>query len=86
MTDRHRSKEFLSFMEHVEKNTPKDQELHIILDNLSAHKITMIMDWVDSHPHVHFYFTLTSSSWWKVGLLSWNVEHFIEECSPALKN
>ena len=61
MTDRHRSKEFLSFMKHVEKNTPKDQELHVILDNLSAHKTTMIMDWVDSHPRVYFYFTSISN-------------------------
>lgn len=63
MTDRHRSKEFLGFLAHIEKSTPKDQELHIILDNLSAHKTPAVMDWVDNNPRVHFHFTPTSSSW-----------------------
>ena len=63
LTDRHRSKEFLSFIKHVEKSTPSNQELHIILDNLSAHKTPMIMDWLNNNPRVHFHFTPTSSSW-----------------------
>lgn len=63
VTDRHRSKEFLAFMKEVEKAAPKGQDLHIILDNLSAHKTKEVMAWVDQRPHVHFHFTPTSSSW-----------------------
>jgi len=63
VADRHRSKEFLGFLKHIEKNTPKDQELHIILDNLSAHKTTAVMSWVETNPRMHFHFTPTSSSW-----------------------
>lgn len=57
------SKEFLRFMKTVERKTPKGQELHIILDNLSAHKTPEVRDWLQTHPRVHFHFTPTSSSW-----------------------
>lgn len=63
ISDRTRSKEFLAFLKHVDKQTPQDQDLHIILDNLSAHKTSAIMDWLASNPRVHFHFTPTSSSW-----------------------
>lgn len=63
VTDRHRAKEFLGFLAEVEKATPKGQDLHIILDNLSAHKTEEVKTWVSNHPRVHFHFTPTSSSW-----------------------
>jgi len=63
LTDRARSKEFLAFLKHVDKSTPKDLDLHIILDNLSAHKTSLIKDWMAENPRVHFHFTPTSSSW-----------------------
>lgn len=39
------------------------QELHVILDNLSAHKTKAVRAWQASHPNVHFHFTPTYSSW-----------------------
>lgn len=63
LSDRTRSKEFLGFLKHIEKNTPKQQALHIILDNLSAHKTGEIKDWLEENPRVKFHFTPTSSSW-----------------------
>lgn len=63
LSDRTRSKEFLEFLKHVEKNTPKHQDLHIILDNLSAHKTSDVKDWLEENPRVKFHFTPTSSSW-----------------------
>lgn len=63
MTNRHRSREFLAFMKEVKANTPSDQDLHVILDNHSAHKTKEVMEWVESNPRVHFHFTPTSSSW-----------------------
>ena len=35
---RHRSQEFIQFLRRLERATPPDQALHLILDNLSAHK------------------------------------------------
>lgn len=63
VTDRHRAKEFIGFLRQVEKRTPKDKALHIILDNLSAHKTPDVNEWLEKHPRVHFHFTPTSASW-----------------------
>lgn len=57
------SKEFLSFLKLLDRRTHVDKELHIILDNLSAHKTQEIKDWVASRPRIHLHFTPTSSSW-----------------------
>ena len=38
VTERHRTKEFLYFMHQIERSTPKDLDLHVILDNSSTHK------------------------------------------------
>ncbi|MBL3619028.1 MAG: IS630 family transposase [gamma proteobacterium endosymbiont of Lamellibrachia anaximandri] len=35
---KHRHQEFLSFLKTVEKQTPKELELHLIVDNYSTHK------------------------------------------------
>jgi len=39
------------------------REVHIILDNLSAHKSQVVRDFLATHPNVHFHFTPTHSSW-----------------------
>ena len=61
--DRTRSKEFLSSLKLVNRKTPKDKQLHIVLDNLSAHKTKDIQAWLEENPRVHFHFTPTSASW-----------------------
>ncbi len=63
VTDRHRAKEFIEFLKQINKSAPKDLDLHIILDNLSAHKTTEVKVWLEKHPRVHFHFTPTSASW-----------------------
>jgi transposase len=60
---RSRSKEFLAFLKQVERQTPKDKDLHIVLDNLSAHKTKEVRDWIAKQPRIHFHFTPTSASW-----------------------
>jgi transposase len=57
------SKEFLSFLKLVDRRTNPEKDLHIILDNLSAHKTKEVRDWVASRPRIHLHFTPTSSSW-----------------------
>ena len=39
------------------------QQIHIILDNLSAHKTHAVQDFLEQNPRVHFHFTPTYSSW-----------------------
>ncbi|ODB99854.1 DDE endonuclease [Candidatus Thiodiazotropha endoloripes] len=63
VTDRHRAKEFIDFLKQIDKSTPKNLDLHIILDNLSAHKTVDVIQWLEKHPRIHFHFTPTSASW-----------------------
>lgn len=58
---RRRRVEFLDFMNRLVAAHP-DQEIHVVLDNLSTHKPKHDR-WLARHPNVHFHFTPTYSSW-----------------------
>jgi transposase len=60
---RHRHQEFLSFLKTVEKQTPKDMELHIIVDNYATHKHQKVKNWIKRNKRVTLHFIPTSSSW-----------------------
>jgi transposase len=62
-TARHTSREFVAFLEEVLSLCPPRQQIHIILDNLSAHKTQAVRDFLQQYPRVHFHFTPTYSSW-----------------------
>jgi transposase len=53
--------DFQEFMDEVVRDIPKDQEIHVILDNYSTHKKNEA--WLAAHPNVEFHFTPTSASW-----------------------
>ncbi len=58
---RRRRTEFLDFMNRIVADYP-DQEIHVILDNLSTHKPKRDQ-WLARHKNVHFHFTPTHASW-----------------------
>jgi len=58
---RRRRREFLEFMNRVLAGH-LDQEIHVVLDNLSSHKPKEDR-WLRAHPNVHFHFTPTHASW-----------------------
>jgi transposase len=60
---RHTSQEFVAFLEHLVATYKRKRELHIILDNLSAHKTARVQTFLDRNPKVHLHFTPTYSSW-----------------------
>ena len=60
---RHTSSEFIAFLSEVVKRTRWTKEIHIVLDNLSAHKTKSVEQFLAEHPKVHFHFTPTYSSW-----------------------
>lgn len=60
---RHRHQEFLSFLKTVEKQTPEDMELHVIVDNYATHKHPKVKNWLKRNKHVTLHFIPTSSSW-----------------------
>ncbi len=60
---RHTSADFLRFLDQVVAPYAPTQELHVILDHLSAHKTPAVTAWRAAHPTVQFHFTPTYSSW-----------------------
>jgi transposase len=60
---RHTSREFVVFLDRVVATQPTDREIHLIVDNLSAHKTPAVRQWLAAHPSAHLHFTPTYSSW-----------------------
>ena len=60
---RHTSVEFVDFLEEVVASAKWAREIHIVLDNLSAHKTKTVEEFLIAHPKVRFHFTPTYSSW-----------------------
>ena len=61
---RHRSKEFIKFLNQLEKEVPAEFEIHLILDNYSTHKSAAVQRWLQPRKRrrFHFHFTPTSGS------------------------
>jgi transposase len=60
---RHTSEEFVAFLAEIVAHQPADRELHIIADNLSAHKTKRVDEFLGRHKNVTIHFTPTYSSW-----------------------
>ena len=60
---RHRHQEFISFLNHLDKNIPADLDVHLILDNYSTHKHAKVRAWLAKRPRYHLHFTPTYASW-----------------------
>ncbi len=61
----HTGADVLTFFKQIDKTVPKDLAVHVILDNLSAHKTPAIKAWLEDprRSRWHLHFTPTSSSW-----------------------
>ena len=60
---RHTSAEFVAFLTDIVANQPRGKEIHVIADNLSAHKSQPVKDFLEAHKKVQLHFTPTYSSW-----------------------
>lgn len=60
---RHTSAEFVRFLDGVIATVPKRKDIHLIADNLSAHKTKLVEQWLAAHPKVTIHYTPTYSSW-----------------------
>jgi transposase len=72
---KHRHQEWLSFLRTIDRNTPKDKDLHLIVDNYATHKHLEVQAWLAKHPRFHMHFTPTSASWLNM------VERFFRDLS-----
>jgi transposase len=59
----HRHEEWIQFLSLIEAATPPGKEIHLIMDNYSAHKHVAVGQWLAEHPRFHIHWTPTSGSW-----------------------
>lgn len=60
---RHRQREFIRFLDQIERTVPAALAVHLVLDNYATHKTPKVAAWFKKHPRYHLHFTPTSSSW-----------------------
>ena len=73
--ERHRHTEWLKFLKKIDRETPKDKTLHLIVDNYATHKHPTVQAWLEKHPRFKMHFTPTSASWLNM------VERFFRDIS-----
>lgn len=61
--ERHRSVEFVQFLDTIDERVPGHLGVHVVLDNLSTHKTPRVKRWLQRHPRFHLHFTPTHASW-----------------------
>jgi transposase len=60
---RHRHTEWLTFLKQIDRETPQDKTLHLIVDNYATHKHPSVRKWLAKHQRFVLHFTPTSASW-----------------------
>jgi DDE superfamily endonuclease len=59
----HSSTEFVAFLTDIAVSQPDRQEIHVIADNLSAHKTVRVNDFLHARRTVHLHFVHSYTSW-----------------------
>jgi len=61
---RKRQKEFIAFLERIDRETPPSTTLiHIVCDNVSVHHGKEVREWLKKHARFRFHFTPVHCSW-----------------------
>src|SRR6201989_3083542 len=60
---RHTSAEFVDFLAKIVESQPADRQIHVIADNLSAHKTRKVFEFLEANPAVRIHYPPTYSSW-----------------------
>ena len=63
MVERHRSEEFLAFLDLVSEGIKPGTQVHVVLDNVSSRKSAEVNEWLKDNANWTFHFTPTSASW-----------------------
>jgi transposase len=72
---KHTHRQWLQFLRQIERETPSDLALHLVLDNYATHKHPTVRGWLAKRPRFHLHFVPTSSSWLNL------VERFFRDLS-----
>src|SRR5256886_12320544 len=60
---RHTSAQFVDFLAQIVGSQPAGRQIHVIADNLSAHKTKKAFEFLEANPTVRIHYTPTYSSW-----------------------
>ena len=63
LSAQHRAIDFRDFLDQLDRQTDPGLAIHVICDNLAAHKAPAVQRWLLAHPRVQLHFTPTYSSW-----------------------
>jgi transposase len=63
LSAQHRAVDFRDFLDQIDGQADPGLAVHVICDNLSAHKAPVVHRWLLAHPRVVLHFTPTYSSW-----------------------
>ena len=63
LSAQHRAIDFRDFLDQLDRQVEPGLAIHVICDNLSAHKAPVVHRWLLAHPRVQLHFTPTCSSW-----------------------
>jgi len=72
---KHTHRQWLEFLKHLDRETPPELDLHLILDNYATPKLAAVKQWLAKRPRFHLHFVPTSSSWLNL------VERFFRDLS-----
>jgi transposase len=67
--------QWLDFLKQIDRETPPELDLHLILDNYATHKHAKVKARLAKHPRFHLHFVPTGSSWLNL------VERFFRDLS-----
>jgi transposase len=59
----HRAQDFVAFLREIDASVEPGLAIHVVLDNLSAHRAPPVQRWLLRHPRVQCHFTPTYASW-----------------------
>jgi transposase len=62
-TARHTSAEFIDFLGKIVTSQTEGREIHLVVDNLSAHKTKHVFEFLQANPKVRIHYTPTYASW-----------------------
>jgi transposase len=60
---RHTSAEFVAFLEQIVASQTPAKEIHVIADNLSAHRTSKVWEFLERNRNVRIHYTPAYSSW-----------------------
>src|SRR5512133_2614038 len=63
LSAQHRAIDFRDFLDQLDRQTGPGPAIHVICDNLPAHKAPVVQKWLLAHPRFVLHFTPTYASW-----------------------